>query len=194
MIVAFDFDKTLIDHDSLFGFYKRVHGDSSMFKIKRYCLLFFAVLYKLGILSNTRLKQIGVDLFVQGTAQDKIESLASSYAKDLQLNAIYTDFFLLHKKQNHHCLVVSAGFLEYIQKCFPDDVVLASELAYNKGAVSGIKTNLYGMEKVHKLQKLGFDKIDVFYTDSYADKPLMEISKKVCIVKKGKVVDEFVNP
>jgi HAD superfamily phosphoserine phosphatase-like hydrolase len=191
VIVVFDFDKTLINEDSLFGFYKQVHGDTGLLKIKRYFLLMCALLYKMKLLNNTQLKRFGVYLFLSGKSEIEIMQCAQDYAKKLHLNDIHQDYFLKHQKNQHQCFVVSAGFSEYISMLYPEELVLASKLAYRNGAVIGIESNLYGKNKVAKLRQLGYNEIDVLYTDSFADKPLMTIAKQVFIVKQGKVVNEI---
>ena len=46
----------------------------------------------------------------------------------------------------------------------------------------------FGDNKVKRYRSLyGNRKIDAFYTDSYNDKDMMDIAKKVCIVKKGNI-------
>ena len=199
MIAAFDFDRTLINKDSLFGFYKAIDGNSSFFKAKRYILLLAAVAYKLKLFSNTRLKKIGVQLFLKGKSKLEIDLLSAEYAKTLTLNNIYYSDFCSLQKQGFECLVISAGYSEYLLHLFPNIKVLASGLKYVNEKVVGVEENLYGINKVLKLKKIGLDSIDVFYTDRFADKPLMDFSNSVVLVKDGKVVSksgsfELINP
>ena len=66
MIIVFDFDKTLTFKDTLFGFYKIVNKNSSIFLIKRLLLLIGAFLYKFKIIDNDSLKSFGIFLFLKG--------------------------------------------------------------------------------------------------------------------------------
>lgn len=192
MIIVFDFDKTLINEDSLFGYYKQVYGQTPMFIIKRYILFLFAVLYKIKLINNTQLKRVGVGFFLKGKSVKEIMYHANEYAKKLRLNEIHNEYFLKHLNNDDQCFVVSAGLHEYISRLYASKFVLASKLAYRDGIVCGLESNLYGKNKVIELKKLGYNEVDILYTDSFADKPLMAIAKKVCVVKRGEIIYQFV--
>jgi phosphoserine phosphatase len=81
MIAVFDFDRTLINKDSLFGFYKLMDGENRFFRLKRYILLIAAVAYKLKLFSNTSLKKIGVYLFLKGKSKSEIDLRSAEYAR-----------------------------------------------------------------------------------------------------------------
>ena len=51
--------------------------------------------------------------------------------------------------------------------------------------MKGLKKNLYASAKNKELLKHGIDHIDILYTDSFSDKPLMDISDKVFLIKNG---------
>ena len=145
------------------------------------------------LINNTQLKRIGVSLFLKGKSIEEIMNHANEYAKKLQLNEIHNECYLKYHNSNHQCLIVSAGLHEYIARLFSSELVIASKLAYRDGNVCGLKTNLYGKHKVMELKKLGYNEVDILYTDSFADKPLMAIAKKVYIVKRGQIVSQFVS-
>jgi len=185
-MVVFDFDKTLINKDTLFGFYKTVHGDGLIFKIKHFVLLVFAVFYKLKIINNDKLKMIGISLFLKGKTKEEIETAAINYAKTLNLNQLYENTFLNTPKEKR--IVISASPLVYLEKVFPGERVLGTLLTYRQNKVRGLKKNCYGKNKVDFLKEILPDlNIDKVYSDSMSDKPLFEKSKKYYIVKNAKL-------
>jgi phosphoserine phosphatase len=190
-MIVFDFDKTLINKDSLFGFYKQVHGQTLLFDIKSYFLILCAFFYKIKLINNTQLKHIGVNLFLKGRSLKEIVQHADEYAKKLKLNEIHEQYFVNHQNNNEKCLIVSAGLYEYISRLYSSELVLASKLAYRDGIVCGLESNLYGKKKEVVLKKLGYNEIDILYTDSFVDKPLMAIAKKVYVVERGKIIYQF---
>lgn len=190
MIAVFDFDRTLINKDSLFGFYKIMDAENRFFTLKRYILLMAAVAYKLKLFSNTQLKKIGVLLFLKGKSKHEIDLRCAEYAKSLLLNDIYNSAFCTLKDKGLDCIVVSAGYLEYLCHVLPKEKVYGSSLKYAGGKVVGVQENLYSKNKVDKLHKLGMERCEVLFTDSFADKPLMDIAKCVFLVKDGRVISK----
>lgn len=190
-MIVFDFDKTLINEDSLFGFYKQVHGQTPLFDIKRYFFILCAFFYRIKLINNTQLKLIGVNLFLKGRSLKEIVQHSDEYAKKLKLNEIHKQYFVKHQNNNDKCLIVSAGLHEYISRLYSSELVVASKLAYRDGIVCGLESNLYGEMKVIELKRLGFNQINILYTDSFVDKPLMAIAKKVYFVKRGKIIFQF---
>ncbi|HET8804197.1 MAG TPA: HAD family hydrolase [Aequorivita sp.] len=183
-MIVFDFDKTLTDNDTLFGFYKEVHPKGLSFKLKQVALLFVAVAMKLKIIGNDHLKKAGIFLFLKGRSETGIREAAKRYAKNIKLNPIYDSDFLLASPSKR--IIISASFDLYLKELFPEEQIIGSTLHYKDGKVKGLKENAYGVQKNHMLKKLGVIEIDCLYTDSYSDKPLMDISKRVYLVRSGK--------
>jgi len=175
MIVVYDFDKTLTYKDTLFGFF--LEFSKNPFKIFFYfCLMVCA---KLKLISNDILKRWGVKLFLKGVSKDTIEKKAHIYAKKIKTNSLYKEIDLKDR-----VFIVSASFQEYLKPLFSKDVsIIASRLDYADGKVVGLLFNCYGKNKIDALQKEGIFKIDLFFTDSYSDKPLALLTKKIVIVK-----------
>ncbi len=182
---VFDFDKTLIDKDTLFGFYRFVASKAPFFSLKRLILRAAAVVYKMGMLSNDDLKALGIRLFLKGKTRESIEQAGKEYAQTLSLNEIYNAFYKDLDSQLK--IVISASFEEYLKFVFPQERVLGSKLSYKDGRVKGLALNMYGPNKRQALKEVGILKVDQFFTDSYADRPLMEISSLVYLIKNGKV-------
>lgn len=182
---VFDFDKTLIDRDTLFGFYRFVSSKDPSFSFKRIILRVAAVFYKMGMLSNDDLKALGIRLFLKGKTRESIEQAGKEYAQTLSLNEIYTAFY--KDLDSGQKMVVSASFEEYLKFVFPQELVLGSRLSYKDGRVKGLALNMYGPNKRQALKEAGVLKVDQFFTDSYVDRPLMEIAAIVYLIKNGKV-------
>jgi len=177
-LYVFDFDKTLTYNDTILGFYYELNKrNNTILKIiKRVILLKASILYKLKIISNDTLKIVGVRLFLKGLKKNEIEKVADAYSKLITLNKIYYEIFINTPKKQR--IISSASFEVYLKYVFPDENVIGTTLNYKQGQVDSLKTNNYGTEKVNSI-----DKIFTLYTDSFSDKPLMDISKNVYMVK-----------
>jgi len=182
---VFDFDKTLIDKDTLFGFYKFIAGKSSFFVFKKVCLLVIAVFYKIGLINNDRLKSIGIWLFLKGKERSYIKDSGSRYAATLKLNDVYQNYY--KDLPSTSKLVISASLIEYLSPLFSDENLIASTLLYKNNIVVGLDCNMYGEAKREALAKRGLYKINRFFTDSFVDAPLMELADEVFLVSNGKV-------
>jgi phosphoserine phosphatase len=186
-LVVFDFDKTLTYDDTLYGFYKEIGGNHFLFPVKRLLLFLSAIMFKLNIISNDHLKRVGVWLFLKGRSRFEIDRAASIYATKIKLNKIYQEIFL--KKPCQTRLVVSASYEEYLKYIFPEDQVIGAQLNYDNNVVKGLKRNMFGSQKSEFLEAKGNPNIDEFYTDSYTDLPLMNISNKNFLVQGDKIFE-----
>lgn len=180
--VVFDFDKTLTKKDTLTGFYREASA-RNMFYLKYPLLLTAAVLYKCGIISNDSLKKTGVQLYLKGFKKDEIEKIALNYSKKIQLNEIYQKDFL--KYSPDRVIIISASFEEYLKPLFPEYKVIGSTLVYSKNKLTGLSTNMYGAKKKEWLLGQNINQVDVFYTDSYSDQPVIDLSHRVYMVEQG---------
>lgn len=185
-LVVFDFDKTLTKGDTLLGYYALVNEKDLKFRLKRLMLFGAALCYKLGIIDNDKLKQLGVKLFLCGFGREWLEAKAREYANRIKLNQVYDQNFLSTPKESR--MIVSASFEIYLEELFPDEKVIGSELVFSQGRAVGLKKNMFGEAKKKYLREEGIQYVDCLYTDSYSDLPLMEIAKKVLLVKKGEVI------
>ena len=178
-VVIFDFDKTLTDRDTLFGFYRAVAGGDSLFPFKRILLIAAGVLYKTGLIKNHTLKRIGIYLFLKGVTREELESVARQYCGQIQLNDIYRNHY---QTTNGEKWIVSASPEIYLRYLFPGDHLAGTTFTYSGNKVTGLKTNMFGQEKKKFLVEKGITRIHRLYTDSFDDKSLMEISEHVYII------------
>ena len=183
-VTVFDFDKTLTDKDTLFGFYRTVAGSDRLFFAKRILLLAAGVLYKAGVLNNHRLKRIGISLFLKGRLRDELEDAAQKYAKQIEFNDIYYNYY---QKTEGEKWVISASPEIYLRYLFPGENVGGTTFMYSGKKVNGLDLNMFGSEKKKFLNGKGISRFSEFYTDSMSDKPLMDIADKVYLVKRGEI-------
>ncbi len=181
-VIVFDFDKTLTEKDTLFGFYRLVSKSRLRFLLKLPVFYMVAVATKLGLLSNTSLKRVGVKLFLDGQEKKRLENIGKQYASQIELNRIYREDLL--KRPPENVLIISASYEEYLKPLFPDHKVVGSRLDYNKeNKVNGMLVNMHGTTKQQWLLKNGIREVDLLYTDSFSDKPLMDLAKRVILVE-----------
>jgi len=186
---VFDFDKTLTNQDTLFGFYREANQGDSIFMLKRLVLIAGALLYKSKIMSNDQLKRLGVRLFLKGKTTEEIALVAASYAQKITLNNIYHNHYQSTSKEER--MIVSASLEEYLSLVFPEEYVIGSSLTYEGGKVSGLKQNMYKHQKAKTLKALQMTELKKVYTDSFSDQPLMEMAKEVALIKDGLIAKQW---
>lgn len=184
-VAVFDFDKTLTDKDTLFGFYRSVSGGDPLFLLKRIFLIVAAVLYKTELIENNTLKRIGIFLFLKGVTRDELEIVARRYSEQIDLNDIYLNHY---RKTDGEKWIVSASPEIYLRYLFPGDHLAGTTFTYSGNKVTGLKTNMFGQEKKRFLVEKGITRIHSLYTDSIDDKSLMDISEHVYIINQGHIV------
>jgi len=184
-VAVFDFDKTLTDRDTLFGFYRTVAGGGPLFFLKRILLIVAGVLYKTGLTKNHTLKRIGIYLFLKGISRDELEIAARRYCEQIELNDIYLNHY---RKTDCEKWIVSASPEIYLRHLFPGDHVAGTTFTYSDNKVMGLETNMFGEEKKKFLGEKGITHIHKLYTDSIADKSLMDISENVYVIHQGRII------
>jgi len=184
-VSVFDFDKTLTDRDTLFGFYRTVAGGDPLFLFKRILLIAAGVLYKIGLIKNRTLKRIGIYLFLKGKTRDELETAARKYSEQIELNDIYLNHY---QKTDGEKWIVSASPEIYLRHLFGRDHVAGTTFTYNGNKVMGLETNMFGQEKKGFLGQKGITHIHKLYTDSIADKSLMDISENVYVIHQGRII------
>ncbi len=186
-IIVYDFDKTLTYKDTLFGFFYATIKNR-LFGFPKLTIYIGSMIFaKFKIISNNRLKKIGIELFLKGKSSHDISLLSQKYARLIPFNKLYERFDVDNKNRY---FIVSASFQEYLYPLFSKDVhIIGSVLSYDGDKVSGLKFNCYKEKKVLALKKIGIEEIDLLYTDSYSDVALAKISKKIVIVDGDKLIE-----
>ena len=180
-IIVFDFDKTLTYSDTLQGFFKHVARKNILFPIKICSYFILMVCAYLNLISNHKLKNFGILIFLKNESASYVHKISTSYKNKIKFNKLFSEY---NFNRNYRFYVVSASFEDYLKSVFPEHVVIVgSQIDYSNELVTGIKFNCYKENKLNALAKHGIFEIDVFYTDSYSDYALANISKKIMIVK-----------
>ena len=189
-IIVFDFDKTLTYRDTLLDFYIHVSKKDFKFPIKLSYYLGFMILFKLKIISNDYLKIKGFNLFLKGLEDNYIKNKAKNFASKIEFNDLYKTFNF--NKKDKKIIIVSASYEIYLKYIFSKNVkVFGSKFVSFDGLASELSFNCYSTNKNFILKKNGLNLIRTFYTDSYNDKSLAEISHKVVLVNKDNLVECF---
>jgi len=189
-IIVFDFDKTLINYDSTFAFYKFCIKKSISRKILIPIYLLLKVLSRLNIISVKKEKEIGLFLFCP---KDKIMFIlkCKKFSETIKLNTLYKQQYLRHLKNNDIIIIASASFKYYLKQLFPNKIIIGSTIKFNKsGQIIGIKNHPFKKEKSDIIKSMGYSKIDEFYTDSKNDKPTSLLADKTYWVKNGKIINK----
>ena len=186
-VVVFDFDKTLTFKDTNLGFFKFAGREQPLFVLKLVLYLLFSLFRKLKIVSNTRLKNLGLFLFFSKKTEIDIYILSMGYSKIIKLNDSVYDILLRHRKEKNRVIIATASFTSYIKPIFPGIEVAGSEIDYTKTPIR-LKTHCFSQKKVECLNLMGIDKIDILYTDSLSDLPMAEIANAINLVKKNEIV------
>jgi len=184
MIVVYDFDKTLTEEDTLLNFFKFNNKKNYMFYLKLLFYFFCMVATKVKLVSNDTFKNIGINLFLKNQTKEELSFKFFHYHKTIKYNFLFnqTDFKSIEK-----CYIISASFEEYLKPIFPDNVkVIGSKIDKDN---CFLEFNCYGERKVYALNQVGLNSIDILYTDSISDLPLVKLAKKTILVKNNRVIE-----
>ena len=179
---VYDFDKTIYDGDSsvdftLYAFKK--HPKVASVVPKQISAL---ARYKRNKITKTHMKEVMFSyLELLSDSENLIEDFWRHHSRKIK------NFYLKQKQENDVIISASPKFLlAPICKELGVNKLIASEVDINTGQFLG--ENCYGEEKVKRFKNIfSNDKIDEFYSDSYSDSPLAEISKHAFIVKGSKI-------
>ena len=134
--------------------------------------------------------------------KDKLELLINKYLKLLIKNKseildLVDDFWKTHEKNldinmlkiiNEEDAIITAGpdfLINGIKGKLNTKNIISTEVNLDKMEITNF--NFGSMKAENYKRKYRDKKINAFYTDSYNDKPLMNLSKQIYLVKKGKI-------
>ncbi len=192
-LALFDFDGTLIRHDSLFYFLRFFKGNL-YFAIKILFSLPNLIRYKLGLVDNSRAKEKLISQFLKGISLDEMSDRCEEFGRDiipLILNAKIVEKFHQHLSKGDRVIIVSASIYDWIIPWASqwNVEVLATKLASINGVLTGEfeGKNCNGVEKVRRikvhLKLLDYSEI-LAYGDSSGDEPMFALADAV--VYRGK--------
>lgn len=179
---VYDFDKTIYKKDSTAGFF--------LFSLKRHPKI-------LLIIPSIIIATIKFYLFKKGT-KTQMKSQIMKFVRYIDYDRDIRDFWDTHrqgikdfylKQQKEDDVIISASpafIVEPICRNLGIKHIMCSRVDEKTGEYSG--ENCHGKEKVRRYREVFSDTtIDKFYSDSYSDTPLAEISKEAFLVKGDKI-------
>ncbi len=175
---VYDWDDTIYRGDSTvdFVFYLFKHYPKSLCNLPR--IIFYGLGYALKITPKLKFKENLYHMFVYVKDMDKaVDDFTSTH-----LNHVKE----WYKEQQKEDDVVISASPEFLISSFCKKVnihtCMASQVDPYTGKYNGL--NCHGKEKVRRFREVfGEAKIEEFYSDSYSDTPLAEISERAFIVK-----------
>lgn len=182
---VFDFDNTLYHGESAVDLALYMIRNNK--RIIKYLPSIFINLIKYKLCMVEKKKMVyAINDFLRNALRDK-EELFGAINGFWQKNSCKLDKNML-KKINKDDVIITAGpdfLINGIRELLGTDNIICSRIDSDKMKVKYLN---FGDNKVKQYKAVYGDKqIDCFYTDSYNDKALMDISDKVYIVKKGKL-------
>ncbi len=176
----YDFDKTIYDGDSTVDFIKYCSKRYKKAYITVIPTMWSFLLYMLGIYTKTQFKE---HMYRFLRYIDNIDEALEDFWNGHEKNIL--DYY--RKQQRPDDIVISAS-PEFLLKpvCGRLGIkrLLASRVDKHTGKYDG--ENCWGAEKVSRLEKAyGITRCDGFYSDSFSDTPLAEISDKAYIVRRN---------
>lgn len=176
---VYDFDKTIYDGDSTIDFY--------LYCLRKKPKIIFCIFKQLQGVVLKKIKKIDTKtmkeyFFIFLLKLDNTEDLINSFWETHERKI--KKWYLKKKKETDLVISASPNFLiKPICKRLKIRDSIATEMDIKTGKIKG--KNCKGEEKVKRFyKKYPQGKILEFYSDSYSDTPLKEISKKSYLVKK----------
>jgi len=196
-IAVFDFDETIINTDSLYAFLIFNYGP---FKFLSGVALLSPVFisYKLGLITNSRAKEILLSFFFRNTTLDYFNEKCRKFHARMQkrLNKKILEKINFHVEKKNRVIIATASIENWVQP-FADSLgikeVIATKLEFKDNKFTGRLDgkNCYGKEKLRRLRQHlgGFQgKHIILYTDGKGDKPLMKEFSEVYLAQRKNLI------
>ena len=176
-INVYDFDKTIYNGDSSIDFFIFCLKKNKQIIINIPKIIMYYILYFLKVKNKTEVKEV----FFNFLKKIDVDHYVLEFWKK---NKSKIKEFYLTKEDHKNDIIISAS-PEFLLKPICDEISVYGLIASKVDKTTGkfIKKNCKGTEKVIRLKKL-YKKVEVnkVYTDSYSDKPLIDIAKHAYIV------------
>ena len=196
-ISVFDFDGTLIAGDSLPMFIKHSRG-ALRFYVGLVVLSPILVLFKLGLMNNSKAKEFLFKYFFGGMQDKQFVHYCETFVENLNAHAnpVAVDRLKQAKESGHRVIILSASPRLWIgpwAKQYGVEVV-GTELQIADGIITGAfaSHNCYGAEKVERLHQYLNGKRDEVYVTAYGDSkgdiPILSFADEGYWIKKETIV------
>lgn len=176
----YDFDKTIYDGDSTAAFIKYCAKNYKKTFVTLIPTAWAFLLYMLGIYTKTQFKE-RMYRFLRYIPD--IDFALNDFWDTHECNIL--DYYTKQKQETDIIISASPEFLlKPICERLGITRLIASKVNAHTGEYDG--ENCWGEEKVKRLNaEYGITECDEFYSDSFSDTPLAEISKRAFIVRKN---------
>lgn len=184
-IVAFDFDGTITKCDTFLAFLLHSKG-----KTRVLCgfirFLPYLILYKLGLYSNSKLKENVFSYFYSGMILTEFDNLCNSFF-DSHKDILYNDAcdeINNHIKENKEVIIVTASIENWVKpyaNYLNVKKLIGTQIEVMDNRITGkfLSPNCYGIEKVNRLlhEYKSRNKYElIVYGDSKGDYDLIKIA------------------
>ncbi|WP_375579304.1 HAD family hydrolase [Marivirga tractuosa] len=186
-IAFFDFDGTITRKDSMWLFLKFFSGKRTFYL--RIILLFPAlVLFKLGIISSKKIKEIVFNNFFRNFDYSLFEEKCKKFNEQILLYYIRPEAsqkIAWHRERGHQIVVVSASPKNWIRYWSENQNIdlIATELELSNGKLTGkiAGQNCKGKQKVVQIkQRYNLENFNLIYAygDSKGDSEMLSMADK----------------
>ena len=180
----YDFDGTIYDGDSSVDFIKYCFKKNKrcFLLLPKFLMAFFLYIFKFYSKEEMKAVFFSILKYFDNT-EDIVSEFWNKY--EYKLKRELTNIKAKEK------VVVSAS-PEFLLKPILDKYkykLIGSKVDIKTGKFMSL--NCYGAEKVRRLNEIGITKCDKFYSDSFSDQPVANISKKAFFVKKSEIYEWY---
>ena len=180
---VFDFDNTIYDGESSFDFALYVMKKKKSLIVHLPAILRILFLYKIckmDIEEFTKRLEKYASIFLEN--QELIEESVEEFW-NRRIEKLYPNMLKKIKEDDVIITTCPSFLINGIRDVLNTDHILSTELDLQSGRIQYLN---FKENKVKKWKKVYPNKkVDALYTDSYNDKPLMELAKSVYIVNHG---------
>ena len=182
--IVFDYDKTLTKKDTFDQFVKYHSSNKNFYIFIIYTLL--VILYKFKIISLKFLKSIIYNIIFKKSNLNPEECFSRFSDKIKFKKEVLKIFQERIKNESNQVFIISASPRKIIEKVSERSINIGMEFLYSNNKFIITKHPFKNKKKL-ELLNYGIKYIDELYTDSFNDKELMKISKKIFLIKKKKI-------
>ena len=178
-IVAFDFDGTLTNKDSLLAFIRYVHGATALWcGFLRYTPILLLMLLK--CYPHGKAKEKIFSYFFKGKSIAEFNTVCQHFAASHRHLLRPKGIAAIEKAQadGADVVIISASVDNWVQPFFPTVTVLGTQIEVKDGHLTGrfLTANCFGQEKVNRLLAVFPERADYHltaYGDSQGDRELL---------------------
>lgn len=186
-LAVFDFDGTLTSKDSMLEFIRYTQGSSALYG-SLLMLSPFLILYKLGLFSNAKAKQMLLRQHFKGRDEQWLSEKAESFCRKKLPNFLREkalDQLQFHRQNQHDVVIITASLdfwvKPWLERQKLDYICTVSEFIDGKFTGRIVGENCYGPEKLRRLKaRYQLDQYDTIYAygDSRGDREILKAATR----------------